>query len=93
MPDSRGVCSRRVTIVNASGLHARSAASIARVAKEARSGIWVQRDTERADAKDIMDILSLGCQKGDVISVCVEDPSDRHVLMRLVTLVQNGFGE
>jgi len=91
--DSTTACSKDVAIVNASGLHARSAAAIARLARLARSRVWVRKEKETADAKDVMDVLSLACEKGAVITLAVEDPSDREILNRLVRLVQDGFGE
>ncbi|PIP37295.1 MAG: HPr family phosphocarrier protein [Desulfobacterales bacterium CG23_combo_of_CG06-09_8_20_14_all_52_9] len=93
MRDSVGSCSEDVTIVNESGLHARSAASIARVARHARFGVRIRKGNEGANAKDVMDVLSLACQKGSVVTISIENPSDKDVLIQLVTLVQNGFGE
>jgi phosphocarrier protein len=93
VPESDGICSRNVTIVNASGLHARSAASIALVARHARCGVWIRKGGETVSAKDVMDILSLACQKDAVITICIEDAVDIGVLNQLVALVENGFEE
>ena len=43
MPASPDPVSRDVVVVNEFGLHARSAARIAHLAKNARAGIWVWR--------------------------------------------------
>ncbi len=80
-------------IVNELGLHARSAAKIAKLAQEARSNVWIKMGDEAADATSILDILTLGCAKGSQITVVVDDPIDRSVLERIVKLVENGFGE
>lgn len=85
--------SREVTIVNALGLHARSAAKIAQLAQEARSGVWVRKGDETADATSIIDILTFACARGTRLTVCVDDPEDRSILERIVALVENGFGE
>jgi phosphotransferase system HPr (HPr) family protein len=84
---------RPVTIVNALGLHARSAAKIAEVAQNAKHKVWVVRDAEKVDAASIIDLLTLGCIKGTEIVVCIENPADQPILNQIVDLVQAGFGE
>jgi len=56
--------SKDVTVVNELGLHARSAGKIAKLAGDAVSKVWVQKDEERVDAGSILDILTLACEKG-----------------------------
>jgi len=85
--------SRDVTIVNDLGLHARSAAKISEIARDATAHLWLQRDDERVDARSIMDILTLACEKGSTLSIVIDDPSDMGTLNRIVKLVQDGFGE
>jgi phosphocarrier protein len=92
MAPSAGL-SRDVTIVNALGLHARSAAKIARIAQAARSRVWLIHGTERADAATILELLALGCGPGAAVTIRVEDPADREVLQALARLVEEGFGE
>ena len=82
-----------VTVVNELGMHARSAAQISEIAKEARAPIWLQRDNERVDARSIIDILTLACEKGSTVTIVIEDPADLNTLNRIVNLVQDGFGE
>lgn len=80
-------------IINELGLHARSAAKIAELAKNAKSGIWVQKGTEKANAKSIIDILTLACEKGSRIQIVIDDASDMDTLNRIIDLVETGFGE
>jgi phosphocarrier protein len=85
--------SKDVTVVNELGMHARSAAQISAIAKEANAPIWLQRDNERVDARSIIDILTLACEKGSTVTIVIEDPADLNTLNRIVRLVQDGFGE
>lgn len=85
--------SRSVTIVNALGLHARSAARIAAIAGKAMGCIWIEGGNERVDAASIIDILTLGCPQGSHVRIIVDNPEDVSVLEEIVSLVQNGFGE
>src|SRR5512147_1109154 len=59
MPDPPMALSRNVVVINEFGLHARSAARIAKVAKSAQSGIWVSRGADRADATSILELLGI----------------------------------
>ena len=85
--------SRQVEIVNELGLHARSAAGIAKLAEAAQKGVWIVRKEEIADARSILDILSLACPKGARILIGIDDISDEEILNRIVSLVESGFGE
>ena len=84
---------RPATIINELGLHARSAAKIAEVAKNARHKVWIVRDTEEVDAASIIDMLTLGCRKGTEIVVRIEHSADRPILNQIIDLVKTGFGE
>jgi len=85
--------SKDAIVVNDLGLHARAAAKIAELARKAVSKVWVQIDEERVDARSILDILTLGCEKGSKLTIVINDRSDMETLDRMVELVQNGFGE
>lgn len=85
--------SRQVEIRNELGLHARSAARIAQIAQTAQSNVWIARDHESVDAKSIIDMLTLACAKGTVITVSIDAKRDMDVLDRIIALVEDGFGE
>lgn len=85
--------SKNVVIVNELGLHARSAAKIAQLAKLAKAGVWLEREGEQADATSIIDLLSLGCPQGTTVSVVVSDQGDIPILEAVVDLINKGFGE
>ena len=81
------------TIKNELGLHARSAAQIARIAGNSAANVWVKKDDKTADASSIIDILTLACEKGTKITVIIEDWADIDILDAIVDLVDSGFGE
>lgn len=85
--------SRDVVIINELGLHARSAAEIAKLAQNANSKVWLIRGKERVDASSIIDILSLACSKGTKITLKIDEESDINILNEIIELVKNGFGE
>ncbi|MEW6673572.1 MAG: HPr family phosphocarrier protein [Thermodesulfobacteriota bacterium] len=84
---------RKVTITNELGLHARSAAKIAKIALRAAGKIWIMKDALTVDAASIIDILTLEGTKGSDITIKIEDRSDAEILTELEQLVASGFGE
>ncbi|WP_319522381.1 HPr family phosphocarrier protein [uncultured Desulfosarcina sp.] len=85
--------SRTLIIVNDLGLHARSAAKLAKLAEEAAKGVWIQKNGETADATSMLDIMTLACPKGTEITVRIEDEADMDTLERIAALIRSGFGE
>jgi len=84
---------RDVVIVNELGLHARSAAKIAKCAQAGESKIWIIKDGNKADATSIIDVLTLACGQGSTITVKIDDPADLDILHDLVKLFESGFEE
>lgn len=80
-------------IVNALGLHARSAAQLAKLAAEAEGGVWIQKNGTTADATSLLDILTLACPMGTEIVVSIDNEADLDTLERIAELVRDGFGE
>ncbi len=85
--------SKNVTITNPLGLHARSAAKIAKLVKKARSKVWIIKGKNQADASRIIDVLSLAAIPDSKLTVFIEDPSDIDILNDLAQLIKDGFGE
>lgn len=84
---------RRATVVNELGLHARSAAKLAKLAQQAAGPVWLVKDDDRVDAKQVIDILSLAAAQGDTLRVIIASSSDMSVLEQIVTLFNRGFEE
>ena len=82
-----------MTIINDLGLHARSAAKIAKLVQNVKSNVWIFKDGKMADASSIIDILTLVCPKGSTITLKIDDQSDLGILNDLVQLIESGFGE
>ena len=93
MPDQPDRIAGKATLINELGLHARSAARIARVAQGARAAVRVAHGNLEADATSVIDILTLACAVGETLEFFIEDPEDYDILKALVNLVNDGFGE
>lgn len=84
---------RRVEICNRRGLHARASNAFSRLAQEYQSEIMVERDGMTADARSIMELLSLAASQGCEIEISANGPDETDALSALVGLVENRFGE
>jgi phosphocarrier protein len=80
-------------IINTLGLHARSAAKLAKLAGEAQGAIWITKNGNTADATSLLDILTLDCPKGTEVTITIDDDADKSVLARIEALIRSGFGE
>lgn len=85
--------SKKLVIINELGLHARSAAMIADLARQAKSKVWVAKEGTKANAASILDILTLACEKGTRIDISIEDKTDLNILEEIEKLVKRGFEE
>ncbi|MCK5507835.1 MAG: HPr family phosphocarrier protein [Desulfobacterales bacterium] len=85
--------SRNVIVINELGLHARSAARIAEIARKANSNVWIIKNKKKVDASSILDILILESTKGSKITLKIDDKSDLDILNHIVKQFESGFGE
>lgn len=81
--------SRRVTLTNADGLHARPAAELVKLAST-----FPQRVTVNGtDAKSLLSIMALGLTKGAEVEIASDDPDGAAAVDAIVGLAESGFGE
>jgi phosphocarrier protein HPr len=85
--------SRRVTIVNQLGLHARAAAKFVQVATRFESQVRVSRDDKAMDGKSIMGILLLAAARGTWLTISADGQDEQAAIEALCRLVESGFGE
>ena len=82
-----------LTLENRVGLHARPAGALVRVAKEFQSAITVTYGEKQANAKSILSILSLGAEKGALVSIEATGADAEQAVQKLRQLVRDKFGE
>jgi len=88
--------SKEMTVLNKVGLHARPAVMFVKKAKSFKSKISIanlSKETQPADAKSILSVLSIGVQKDDRIMVTCEGEDEAQALDALAELVSSNFGE
>ena len=84
---------QEVTINNELGLHARPATFFIQKANEFKSGIWVEKDERRVNAKSLLGVLSLGITKGTTITLLADGSDEKEAVAALSELVSGNFGE
>ena len=84
---------QEVTIHSEVGLQARPATFFIRKANEFKSGIWVEKDERRVNAKSLLGVLSLGIVGGTSIRIIADGSDEQEAVDSLVELVKSGFAE
>jgi phosphotransferase system HPr (HPr) family protein len=84
---------RVLVIRNTQGLHARPAEMFVRLAKQFQSRIELVRDDRRVEARNIIDLLTLGAGPGTELVLEAEGDDAQAAVEALVRLVENGFAD
>lgn len=85
--------SKKVTIINPSGLHLRPAGNLCKEALKYESKIHIIFGDIRANAKSVLSILGACIKRGDEIEYVCEGRDEQEALVAVVELTENGFGE
>lgn len=91
------MASRRVTLVNKRGLHARASAKFVSCVEEYDAAVEVTSHNEvcmeTVEADSIMELLMLGSACGEDITISAKGNDAQAVVDALCTLVEDHFGE
>ena len=79
---------QNVTINNEVGLHARPATFFIQKANEFKSGIWVEKDDRRVNAKSLLGIMSLGIVSGSTVTLSAVGSDEETAVAALEALLQ-----
>ena len=82
-----------INILNEQGLHARPASVFVKTAGKSKSTVSLVHGTKVVNAKSIINIMSLGLNKGEEIKLLVEGIDEKETMEALISLVENKFGE
>ena len=80
---------QNVTINNEVGLHARPATFFIQKANEFKSGIWVEKEERRVNAKSLLGVLSLGIMKGTTVTLIAAGSEEKEAVDALAELIEN----
>lgn len=84
---------KEVTVLNATGLHARPASMFVQTAGKFKSKIFVIKNGNSINAKSIMGIMAGGISQGTTIEIQAEGEDEVEAVDALVQLINDKFGE
>lgn len=80
---------KNVTIINSTGMHARSAAQFISFVSKYKCKITLIKNNKIANAKSILNVLILGLNKDSEVTVRVEGPDEEAVLEEIIEYINN----
>jgi phosphocarrier protein HPr len=83
--------SRVIVIQNELGLHMRPATLFAQLASKFEARVEVVHLGRRVDARNIIDLLTLGASKGTQLTLEAEGPDAQQAVDALAALAEGGF--
>lgn len=84
---------KEVTIKNRAGVHARPAAMIVQTASRFDSNVFIEKDSEKINAKSIMGIITLGAGYKTQLKILCEGSDEQEALDAMVHIFENRFEE
>jgi phosphocarrier protein HPr len=84
---------KTLKLKNKLGMHARSAASFVKVAQQFKAKIYIERNGQTVNGDSILDILTLGCPYGGMLTIKAEGDDASIAIEELEKLIENKFGE
>ena len=80
---------REITVKNEVGLHARPATYFIQKANEFKSGICVEKEERRVNAKSLLGVLSLGIMKDTTVTLIADGSDEKEAVDALAELIEN----
>ena len=84
---------RRVTVVNAHGIHARPAAEIVKTAARFTCNVLLEKDGLEVNGKSIMGVMMLAAECGSEVVIRADGDDAEAAVEALATLIAGKFGE
>jgi len=84
--------SRRLVVSRPAGLHARPCLAIVNTVRQFQSEVEVRSGHQKADAREILQLLSLGATQGTELTFSARGPDADQVLEALARLFADDFG-
>jgi phosphocarrier protein HPr len=85
--------SKKVTIINKLGLHARAASKLVNKANQFESEVFIDKQGNRINAKSIMGVMMLAASKGTEILLEVDGGDEEECMNAVVQLIDDRFEE
>lgn len=85
--------SKKLVVNNESGIHARPASILAKVAMKCSSDIAIRIGERSINPKSVLNIMAAGIKKGTEIIVECSGEKEREDLQSIAEIIESGLGE
>lgn len=85
--------SRKLTVVNPSGLHLRPAGVLSQTAMKFKSNTIIECGEKRIVAKSVLNVMAAGVKCGAEITVICDGPDEEEALETIAEAIESGLGE
>lgn len=85
--------SRKITIINPSGLHLRPAGVLSQTAMKFKSDIIIEFGEKRIVAKSVLNVMAAGVKSGTEVNLIIEGDDEEEAMKTLVEVIESGLGE
>ncbi|WP_025121977.1 MULTISPECIES: HPr family phosphocarrier protein [unclassified Serratia (in: enterobacteria)] len=82
-----------VKVINSTGLHARPAASLAKIVKQYNASLMLVNNGKETEIKGMMSILGAGVKGNSVIELVCHGQDELEMMGALQSAFADGFGE
>ena len=83
----------KITLQNETGLHARPAGELAKLASAFKCNINLNVDGKTVNAKSILGIMSLGIKANTEIEIECDGEDEKETMKKIIEAFNNKFGE
>jgi len=87
------VITRKITITNKLGLHARASAKLVTTASQFESSVHLKRNQRQVNGKSIMAIMLLAASKGTELEIITDGADELDAMDAILLLINNKFDE
>ena len=85
--------SKKITIINKLGLHARAAMKLVTIAGKYQSKILLHFKNREINVKSIMNLMVIGATKGSELHITTAGLDENEAMHAVCELINNKFGE
>lgn len=85
--------SKKVTVVNPSGLHLRPAGVLSQTAMKFKSKSMIECGEKKIVAKSVLNVMAAGIKCGTEVTVVCDGPDEEEALETIAEAIESGLGE
>lgn len=85
--------SKQFTVMNEQGFHVRPAQLFTEKAAEFAANVRVRSEAGEADGKSMLELMTLGLERGSLMTVEADGPDEAEAMQALAALIESRFGE